>query len=188
MGILATIVGTTLLVGLKAYGSPTSPTLSAEAPLDPATTGAPGAPPGSDPAAPVGPSASQSASPGSTATLGPGQSPTGLRPTTAAAPTAPRPSTAAPPPATTSRTLSGSAVAASSYGSMQVSIVATGTHIDSIATIKQSNRPGSTASKLTPLALSAQAVPTAACKTTVSGATYSCEAWKQSLQSAIAKM
>jgi uncharacterized protein with FMN-binding domain len=174
MGVLATVIGTTLLVGLKAYGSPTGPIPSAEAPLDPAAPGAPGTPPGSNPAAP------SSASPGvsgSSASPGPGQSPTAARPTTAA-----------PPPAAASRTLAGSAVAASNYGSMQVSIVVTGTHIDSIATVKQSNRPGSTASKLTPLALSAQAVPTAACKTTVSGATYSCEAWKQSLQLAIGKI
>jgi uncharacterized protein with FMN-binding domain len=64
---------------------------------------------------------------------------------------------------------------------MQVRIVVTGTHIDSITTIQQSNRPLNTASQLTPLALSAQSANVA----NVSGATYSALAWKQSLQSAI---
>jgi uncharacterized protein with FMN-binding domain len=180
MAMLATVVGTTLLVGLKAYGSPAGPALSAEAPLDPAASEAPGARNPSGQAVPAGSSAAApSAAPSGPAAASPGPGP---------ASTAPKPTTAAPPPAAASRTLTGSAVAASNYGSMQVSIVVTGTHIDSIATVQQSNRPGSTASKLTPLALSAQAVPTAACKTTVSGATYSCEAWKQSLQSAIGQI
>ena len=86
--------------------------------------------------------------------------------------------TAAPP---ASRTITGTAYPAKDFGSMQVRIVVTGKHIDSISTIRSSNRPGSTVSTLTPLALSAQAVPTK----NVTGATYSSNAWKQSLQSAI---
>jgi uncharacterized protein with FMN-binding domain len=64
---------------------------------------------------------------------------------------------------------------------MQVRIVVTGTHIDSISTIQQSNRPLSTASTLTAQALAAQNANVGI----VSGATYSSLAWKQSLQSAI---
>ena len=64
---------------------------------------------------------------------------------------------------------------------MQVRIVVTGTHIDSISTIQQSNRPLSTASTLTSQALAAQSANVG----NVSGATYSSLAWKQSLQSAI---
>jgi uncharacterized protein with FMN-binding domain len=64
---------------------------------------------------------------------------------------------------------------------MQVRITVTGTHIDSITTTQQSNRPGQVASKLTPLALAAQSANVG----NVSGATYSAAAWEQSLQSAI---
>jgi uncharacterized protein with FMN-binding domain len=172
--VLALTIGVTLLIGLKARGAPVDPALVATAGADPAG-------PTTDPAAsgqpaPSGTSASSaSASPTATASAGTAQSPAGGAPTTAAPPAA-------------RRTLSGTAVAAKSFGSMQVQIVVTGTHIDSISTIKQSNQPKSTATKLTPLALSAQAVPNVTCSTTVSGATYSCQAWLQSLQSAIGQI
>jgi uncharacterized protein with FMN-binding domain len=178
MALLATMLGSGLLIGLKSRPMASLAAPVAEAPLetghvgsdatdgtDSSATGTPPAPGGSGSLAP-------SAAPGASSTAKASAAPTSKPPTTTAA----------------SRTLTGTAVAASGFGSMQVRIVVTGSHIDSISTVRQSNRPKNTATALTPLALSAQAVPTAACRTTVSGATYSCEAWKQSLQSAIGQL
>ena len=67
---------------------------------------------------------------------------------------------------------------------MQVKIVVTGTHIDDIVTVQKSNRPGSVSTTLRAQALSAQSSNVG----NVSGATYSSTAYKQSLQSAIAKI
>ena len=71
-----------------------------------------------------------------------------------------------------------------SIGNMQVKIVVTGTHIDDIVTVQKSNRPGSVATTLRAQALSAQSSNVG----NVSGATFSSTAYKQSLQSAIAKI
>ena len=173
LALLAMTIGTTLLIGLKARGGVLDPALAVSAELD-AASGGPGnsAAPGASgpPSQTASAAASASASASAGASSGPAQPPT----------------TAAPPVA--HRTLSGTAVAAKSFGSMQVQIVVTGTHIDSVSTIKQSNRPKSTATTLTPLALSAQAVPNVSCSTTASGATYSCQSWLQSLQSAIGQI
>jgi uncharacterized protein with FMN-binding domain len=173
LALLATMLGSGLLIGLKSRPVTNLAAPVAEAPVEPGQADAAVA--GGGPAGQPGPGGSASA-PASA----------GGATTTASASTAPttKPSTA---PAG-SRTLTGTAVAASGFGSMQVRIVVTGTHIDSISTVRQSNRPGKTASVLTPLALSAQAVPSGSCKTQVSGATYSCEAWKQSLQNAIGQV
>src|SRR5689334_5462544 len=195
LGLMGAIVGTALLVGLKAQGPGIAGSVAATGPQDPAggpgagpsggpgTTGGPGAPGGSG--APGSPGTTgQPGSPGSPGTTtGPGSS---SRPTT---------TTTTKPPTTTSasRTLTGTAVAARTAkspncgdcsGNMQVRIVVTGTHIDSITTIQQSNRPLSTASTLTSQALAAQSSNVG----NVSGATYSSLAWKQSLQSAISQI
>ena len=170
MALLATVIGAGLLVGLKSRPLASLAGAVAEAPLEQGLTGP-------DPAEPA---------PNGPAPTGAASTPDGATPTVSgSAVPASRPPTA---PAPASRTLTGNAVAASSFGSMQVRIVVTGSHIDSISTIRQSNRARNTATVLTPLALTAQAVPSAACRTTVSGATYSCEAWKQSLQSAIGQI
>jgi uncharacterized protein with FMN-binding domain len=176
MALLATMLGSGLLIGLKSRPMATLAAPVAEAPLETGQAGPDGtdsngpSAPGTQPAPAGSGSAAPSAGPGATGTA-------------SAAPTS------KPPTATTAgRTLTGTAVAASGFGSMQVRIVVTGSHVDSISTVRQSNRPKNTASVLTPLALSAQAVPSGSCKTTVSGATYSCEAWKQSLQSAISQL
>ena len=181
MALLATMLGSGLLIGLKSRPMATLAAPVADAPLAPGPSGAP-APDGQSPVP------GQAASPGASGSTGTSSAPGGPVPTTGTttAPASRPPTTAPAPPA--SRTLTGTAVAASSFGSMQVRIVVTGTHIDSISTIRQSNQPKNTANVLTPLALSAQAVPSGSCKTLVSGATYSCEAWKQSLQSAIGQI
>jgi uncharacterized protein with FMN-binding domain len=183
LALLATMLGSGLMIGLKSRPIATLATPLAEAPLAPGESGAPGAtgPDGS-------PVPGQAASPGASGSAGTSAAPGGPAPTTgtSTAPSSRPPTTSAAPPA--SRTLTGTAVAASGFGSMQVRIVVTNKHIDSISTVRQSNRPGNTANVLTPLALSAQAVPSGSCKTLVSGATYSCEAWKQSLQSAISQI
>ncbi len=181
-------VVTMMLVGLKWQGLVAPGTSAADAPLDPSANpdgvpadggvaGTPGVPAPSGAAGTPGVRPSTSAKPGKSATTAPKGS-TAPKPTTTTKTTA--------PPA--KRTITGSAFAAKDFGSMQVSITVTGTHIDSVSTIQQSNRPKSTASILGPKAVSAQGVPSGTCKSLVSGATYSCDAWKQSLQSALGKI
>jgi uncharacterized protein with FMN-binding domain len=188
--LLGTVVGTTLLVGLKAPGVMAPSTNVAEGPLDPATGGAiPGQP--VQPGQPAQPGQTPKpgqpgVTPGARTTPGPtprpGQSSTKPGPGSTTTSGHPSTSTTSNPPAT--RTITGGAYPAKGYGNMQVRITVTGTHIDSIATIQVSNQPKSTASTLTAQALSCQCVPTGH----VSGATYSGTAWEQSLQSAIAQI
>src|SRR4051812_48741325 len=209
MALLGTLVGTVLLVGLKAYGSPGSATIAAVAPPDPTPTGAGPGPAGPTasggpgttptPAAPT-PTGAGRGRAGPTARGGRGTPPSAGAPTPAGPPGATTPPPAgggAPTPAprtstptTASRTITGTAFAARTAkspncgecsGNMQVRIVVTGRHIDSIQTIQVSNRPKSVASTLTQQALTAQSANVG----NVSGATYSALAWKQSLQSAI---
>jgi uncharacterized protein with FMN-binding domain len=185
LGLIGTVMGTALLIGLKAQGSAVDGTVAVTGPQDPAEvpgpTGGPSGPDG-QPVPSGGPAPTGPPPPGATPPAG----------TTASARPSGTATTITTPPKTTSqsRTITGTAVAARTAkspncgecsGNMQVRIVVTGTHIDSITTIQQSNRPLNTASKLTPLALSAQSANVA----NVSGATYSALAWKQSLQSAI---
>jgi uncharacterized protein with FMN-binding domain len=183
LGLIGTVMGTALLIGLKAQGLVVGGTVAATGPQDPAA--APGSTGG-----PAGPGATGHPAPGGPAPTGPPGATTGPGGTNPSA--HPTTTTGTTPPTTSSqsRTVTGTAVAARTAkspncgecsGSMQVRIVVTGTHIDSISTIQQSNRPLNTASKLTPLALSAQSSNVG----NVSGATYSALAWEQSLQSAI---
>jgi len=166
--------GTALLVGVKAQGAVPAG-IAAEAPVDsPVVAGdAPAATAGTTTTKPE-PSASKAPAPAGKA------SPTPRRTTKPA--TTPKKTTAAPAPAR--RTITGTAVPASDFGSMQVSIVVTGTHIDSISTLQVSNRPKTVAATLTQQALAAQSANVG----NVSGATYSSDAWKQSLQSAIGRI
>jgi uncharacterized protein with FMN-binding domain len=194
LALLGTAIGTTLLVGLKTQVAVAQLGLSAATPADAGAGGDPanGQPSASSAvagpsAAAAGPSAAASttapaAKAGPSATAG-----TASKPPTAPAtapPTAPAtaPKTTAPPPA--ARTILGDAVAASEFGNMQVKIVVTGTHIDDIVTVQKSNRPGSVSTTLRAQALSAQSSNVG----NVSGATFSSTAYKQSLQSAIAKI
>jgi uncharacterized protein with FMN-binding domain len=171
------VLATTVLIGLKS--APTAARLgwSAEEPLtaDPSLSGdaanptaGPGGPSGS-----AGPAGSASAGPPSLSPSAPGSGST--------APTSAPP----PAPAPAKRTILGPAVATSwkgsNYGTTQVQIVVTGTHIDDIVAVKQSNRPGSSASTLRAQALAAQSANVG----NVSGATASSNAYKQSLQGAI---
>jgi uncharacterized protein with FMN-binding domain len=198
LALLGTAIGTTLLVGLKTQVAVAQLGLSAATPADAGAGGDPanGQPSASSAvagpsAAAAGPSAAASttapaAKAGPSATAGTASKPP-TAPATAPAtapPTAPAtaPKTTAPPPA--ARTILGDAVAASEFGNMQVKIVVTGTHIDDIVTVQKSNRPGSVSTTLRAQALSAQSSNVG----NVSGATFSSTAYKQSLQSAIAKI
>ena len=197
LALLGTAIGTTLLVGLKTQVAVAQLGLSAATPADAGAGGDPanGQPSASSAvagpsAAAAGPSAAASTTAPAAAATKAGPSATAgtaSKPPTAPAtapPTAPAtaPKTTAPPPA--ARTILGDAVAASEFGNMQVKIVVTGTHIDDIVTVQKSNRPGSVSTTLRAQALSAQSSNVG----NVSGATFSSTAYKQSLQSAIAKI
>jgi uncharacterized protein with FMN-binding domain len=163
MALLGTAVGTTLLVGLKAQGSHIPVGTVADAPLNPTAGGLP-------------------ATPETLITAGPSVRP--AKPTTAASKPAPSRTATTTAPAPAARTIMGSAFPARGFGDMQVKIVVTGRHIDDIITVQESNRPKSTATTLRSQALAAQSANVS----NVSGATYSSEAWKQSLQSAIGQI
>ena len=190
LALLGTAIGTTLLVGLKTQVAVAQLGLSAATPADAGAGHDPanGQPSASSAvagpsAAAAGPSAAASttapaAKAGPSATAGTASKP----PTAPATAPATAPKTTAPPPA--ARTILGDAVAASEFGNMQVKIVVTGTHIDDIVTVQKSNRPGSVSTTLRAQALSAQSSNVG----NVSGATFSSTAYKQSLQSAIAKI
>jgi uncharacterized protein with FMN-binding domain len=187
MALFGTMVGTALLVGLKTEKLVTPLGISAATPADPAGAGSDGSaggavqPEQSGQPSQSGQTAVPSTSPGPGKAT-PATAPT--KPTTVAKPTTAQ-TTAAPP---ASRTITGSSVATvwqgDNYGNMQVKIVVTGTHIDDIVTIAQSNRPKTVSTTLRSQALTAQSANVG----NVSGATASSSAYKQSLASAIAKI
>lgn len=172
MVLLAAAFGTTVLIGLKTpLMSPTQ--VVADSPLGPDRSPTPDTStvPAIRPSATAKPTTTGSPK----ATPGPGTTPKPAAPkTTAAAPTA--------------RTLVGTAHPAvwegKNYGNMQVKIVVTGSHIDKVLTIQQSNRPKTVASTLGSRAVSRQSANVG----NVSGATASSIAYKKSLQSAIDKI
>jgi uncharacterized protein with FMN-binding domain len=193
LALLGTAIGTTLLVGLKSQVAGNPLGVAATAPADPGdgsqtAAGSPGAltqpgapaPSGAGASAPAGTGTAAGAAPQPTATAGGPGAPSGP------APTASTPVKTTAPPA--SRTILGPAVAAiwngSNYGNMQVRITVTGTHIDDIVTVVQSNRPKTVSTTLRSQALTAQNSNVG----NVSGATASSNAYKQSLQGAIAKI
>ena len=184
LALLGAVLGTTLLIGLKSpMAGPVG--LAASAPADPHGDAEP---------------AQATTTPGTKAVPGPGGAATTVPATTAArgattapggAPATTKPPTTAPKttgPPTTTRTIVGTAYPATwqgdNYGNMQVQISVTGTHIDSVTTIQQSNRPRTVARDLGAKAVSLQSANVG----NVSGATASSNAYKQSLQSAIAKI
>jgi uncharacterized protein with FMN-binding domain len=165
VALLGATFGTALLIGAKAYTSPPadSPVI-AEGTFDPLSNAANNP---QDPTGSAGPSsAPTSASPHPTAT----STPSGTSPTSA-------------PPNPAKRTIVGTAFAAKGYGSVQVQVVMTGTHIDDVQVLKMSNRPLNAPAKLRQEALTKQSAQL----TNVSGATYTSQAYMQSLQSALNK-
>jgi uncharacterized protein with FMN-binding domain len=188
LALLGTVIGTTVLIGLKSPGAVTQLGLSAAAPADPTNTGEPGASQAGASLTPTAPGASAAAGgPSAGPTTGAGNTPPAGAPTTTKPPTATAPkTTAAAPPA--SRTILGDPFPAiwqgDNYGNMQVKIVVTGKHIDSAVTVQQSNRPKTVAKTLGDDAVKKQS----ANLINVSGATASSDAYKKSLQSAIAKI
>jgi uncharacterized protein with FMN-binding domain len=160
MALLGTALGTALLVGLKAQGT-APPGIVADASLDP-SAGANG------PGQPM-PSGSEGTSgPHATATIT-GRPPTPSRTTTKAA--------------SASRTLVGDPYPAKEFGDVQVQVIMTGTHIDDVQVVQMSNRPRNAVATLRQEALAKQSADL----TNVSGATYTCQAYMRSLQSALSK-
>jgi uncharacterized protein with FMN-binding domain len=165
VALLGATFGTALLIGAKAYTSPPADSsVVVDGAFDPLANGSDTP---QDPTGSAGPtSAPASASPNPAAT----SAPAGSAPTSA-------------PPKPATRTIVGTAVAARGYGSVQVQVVMTGTHIDDIQVLKMSNRPLNAPSKLRQEALTKQSAQL----TNVSGATYTSQAYMQSLQSALNK-
>jgi FMN-binding domain len=91
--------------------------------------------------------------------------------------------TGKPPTPSATRTLVGNPYPAKRYGDVQVQVIITGAHIDDVQVLQMSNRPYNAASILRREALHKQS----ANLTNVSGATYTCHAYMQSLQSALNK-
>lgn len=166
LALLATTFGTALLVSLKVQVAPAQ--IVADAPLDPTGSAAPTTAAAPPPA--PRPTTSGRAKPSAT-TRKPG-------------PTA----TTTEPAAPTTRTIVGTAYPAvwqgENYGNMQVKIFVTGTHIDRVVAVQQSNRPRNVASVLGAKAVSAQSANVGS----VSGATASSLAYRKSLQTAIDKI
>ena len=167
LGVLGTVLGTAVLIGLRMpHGRPAGAV--AEAPLDPAAgAGDQGRPAGTPTA---GPSSDR---PGATK---PPARPGGSRPGATTGP-ATRTRTAAP----VTRTILGGAFPARDFGDVQVRVILTGTHIDDIQVVQMSNRPRNAPALLRQEALARQS----ANLSNVSGATYTCQAYMRSLQSAL---
>ena len=191
LALLGTVIGTTVLIGLKSPGAVTQLGLSAAVPADPNNTGEPGVGQPGASLTPTAPGASAAAGvPSAGPTAGAGNTPPAGAPTTTKPPTATAPkTTAAAPPA--SRTILGDPSPAvwpdpggRGYGNMQVKIVVTGKHIDSVVAVQQSNEPKTVAKTLGAEALQKQSANLG----NVSGATASSNAYKRSLASAIAKI
>jgi uncharacterized protein with FMN-binding domain len=184
--LLGAAIGTTLLIGLKTQVAVTQLGLSAATPADASAGGDPANGQPSASGAAAGPTATATGTSAAASTTAPAGK--AVPSATAGATTKPPTATATVPkttaPAPASRTILGDAVAAKDFGNMQVKIVVTGTHIDDIVTVQKSNRPGSVSTTLRTQALSAQSSNVG----NVSGATYSSNAYKQSLQSAINKI
>lgn len=167
-------------------GAPPSPAGSAGTP-------APGSPPST---VASGTNGSASAAPGGSATPGSGtaSSPTAATtPTSAGAPVAPSPASAAPPAPTTTvgaQSFTGKQVSYQ-YGVLQVQITEQGGHITNVSEVVDQASDARSAQinsqaipRLNQEALSAQSANIQA----VSGATYTSDAYIQSLQSAIDQM
>jgi uncharacterized protein with FMN-binding domain len=70
---------------------------------------------------------------------------------------------------------------AKDFGDVQVRVVLTGSHIDDVQVVRMSNRPRNAPARLREEALAKQSAKLSI----VSGATYTCEAYMRSLQSAL---
>jgi uncharacterized protein with FMN-binding domain len=175
LALLGTTIATTLLIGLKSQGAAGRQDYVAQAQADPGS-GASGRGPSTRPSA--GPGA------GTTAPTRPAGKPKAS--TTGPATKAPTkgPTTKATTKAPTSRTILGDAFPARNFGDVQVRIVVTGTHLDDVQVVKMSNRPRNAPSLLRQEALDKQS----ANLSNVSGATYTSQAYQQSLQSALNKV
>lgn len=169
LALLGTVMGATLLVGIKAQG-PSGRTEQTVA--DAADARSSAATRSTTRPSASGPGATPSSTRRPSSTRSPSKSPT-------KAPT--KSPTKAPPAA---RTILGDAVPARNYGDVQVRIVVTGTHLDDVQVVQMSNRPRNAPTLLRQEALAKQS----ANLSNVSGATYTSQAYMQSLQSALDKV
>ena len=127
VGLLGTVVGTAILLGLKAPAAgPSSVGVVADAPLD------------------------RSSAPPATSE----RPRTGAPRTATKAPRTTRAPARTTAPAT--RSILGDAVAARNFGDVQVRVVLTGTHIDDVIVVQMSNRPRDAAARLRQEALAKQ--------------------------------
>lgn len=173
VALFGTAAGTTLLIGLKTGAPVGRPTPVAAVPTQPVST-----PPGSStPSSPA-------AGPGA-ASRGSG-SPTGSAASRTSAP-APRPTATARPTTGATGTFTGS-VAQTQYGPVQVRVVMTGGRMTDVTALQLPNSSsrsvqlsGRAAPVLRQEALSAQS----AAINTVSGATYTSQGYRSSLQAAL---
>jgi len=166
LGLLGTVIGTAVLVGLKAPGGRLVDVV-AGAPLDPGA-GSPGGE--ATTGVPVTTATTKPARPRASSTATATRRPSARVITTPAAPK--------------SRSILGDAFPARDFGDVQVRVVMTGTHIDDIVVVQMSNRPRNAPARLREEALTRQSAQL----TNVSGATYTCQAYMRSLQSALDKV
>jgi uncharacterized protein with FMN-binding domain len=170
LALLGTVMGATLLVGIKAQGV-SDRTAQTVAAAGDARTGAstrstnrpPTTRPGTTPS-PTTRRPSTTKTPSKTTTKSPTKSPTKAQPAT--------------------RTILGDAFPARNFGDVQVRITVTGTHLDDVQVVQMSNRPRNAPTLLRQQALSTQSADLS----NVSGATYTSQAYMQSLQSALDKV
>jgi uncharacterized protein with FMN-binding domain len=165
LGLLGTVIGTAVLVGLKAPGGRIVDVVAAGR-LDPGA--------GTDTPEPtsritVTSTPSKPARP-HTPTTTSRRPPTRTTTTTAAA--------------ARTRSILGDAFPARDFGEVQVRVVLTGSHIDDVVVVQMSNRPRNAPDRLRQEALTKQS----ANLTNISGATYTSQAYMRSLQSALDKV
>jgi uncharacterized protein with FMN-binding domain len=166
LALLGTVMGTALLVGIKAQGSPggAEQTVAAAGDTRSGTPTRPSKRPSAGGPSPTRPATTKAQPSKSTTKAQPSKSPTKAQPA--------------------SRTILGDAVPARDFGDVQVRIVVTGTHLDDVQVVQMSNRPRNAPTLLRQEALSKQS----ANLSNVSGATYTSQAYMQSLQSALDKV
>jgi uncharacterized protein with FMN-binding domain len=190
LAFLATLIGTSVMVGIKAAAQSSAGNGVANAPLAPgAQTAGPGGALGGGAPGAGAPGASQvpgkPGAPGTTTKPGtPGQTPTPGGPTGGGPGTTPPTTpthTPTPTSTATSVTVSGFSCR-TQYGSVRVTVTVTGTHIDKVTYSDSTTQP-----RNAPATLAAQIISTQSANglSKVSGATYTSAAFIASAQNAL---
>ncbi|MEV0611347.1 FMN-binding protein [Polymorphospora rubra] len=188
LGLAGLAAGTTLLVVVKgaAASGPAAPSPVLAGPTAEPPSGMPPAP-SAGPAAPAPETPSASPSGDAAPSARPSRSAPAAGPTRTGAAPAPTRTTAAPPPATGPYRVTGP-VASNDYGAVQVQITMSGDRITEIRTLEMpesSSRSSQLSARAEPL-LKAEALrEQGADLDTVSGATYTSQSYRESLQGAL---